>query len=561
MRIVTLNRLVIQGYAALTLLTLAAIWAGENYLRLKDIASQRREASLQFADQLLAGSKILTNNVRAYAATGDPRYRAAFMTEMTVNRSRDKAVEGLHELDITNEENDLIEEAKAQSDQLIHLEERAFAAGEAGNLRVATELVYGPAYLAALDSIYGPIDQFREQLRARLAQAVELAHRRAQWAGWLARGLVVANMATVLGVFMLFYRRRVIQPLLALDACLLGQLSGQGDNPAIRYPDGDDEIGDLGRSLKAFVQMEERIMLQRQHKRQATELALALQQCQDINGLTQAYLSCLAEMLAMRHGLLHVINESGARLIMAGGYGVEMGDWGRETPLGEGLAGTCARERKPLRFDDPPRDYVRIVSGTGVVAPQVLLIRPLLLNERLVGVVEVAGFHHLDAEDMELLEDLERILILNLVNLQNQERRRSYSSQLQASEENLRAILNGMSEGIFSLDPDGRTLFINPAACRILGYKAEELLGSLAHTKVHHTYADGRPHPREDCPMYLTLMDGKTRQVDEDVMWRKDGVPVRVAYRTTAMCDSRGQCTGSVIAFYTLDSHTPEEET
>lgn len=561
MRIVTLNRLVIQGYAALTLLTLAAIWAGDHYQRLKEIAGQRREASLQFADQLLAGSKILTNNVRAYAATGDPRYREAFMTEMTVNRSRDKAVEGLHELDITSEESDLIEEGKAQSDQLIHLEERAFAAGEAGNLRVATELVYGPAYQLALDSIDEPIERFREQLRARLTQAVEQAQRRAWLAGWAARLLVGVNMAAVLAIFMLFYRRRVIQPLLALEASLLRRLSGPSAGDAIRYPDEDDEIGDLGRSLNAFVLLEERIMLQRQNKRQATELSLALQQCREVSALTQAYLSCLAELLTIRYGLLHASDDGGETLTMAAGYGIEADTWGQKTPLGEGLAGTCARERKPLRFDDPPGDYVRIVSGTGVAVPLVLLIRPLLLNERLLGVIELAGLRRLDAVDMELLEDLERILVLNLANLQHQARRRSYSSRIQASEENLRAILNGMSEGILSLDPDGRALFINPAACRILGYAAEELLGHSAHARVHHTYADGRPHPHEACPMYLTLTDGQARQVDEDVMWRQDGSPVRIAYRTTAMHDARGQCTGSVIAFHTLEAHTPENET
>jgi len=561
MRIISLNRLVIQGYAALTLLMLAAIWAGDHYQRLKEIAGQRREASLQLADQFLAGSEILTSNVRAYAATGDSRYRAAFMKEMNVNRSRDKAVEGLHELEISNYESDLVEEAKAQSDQLIHLEERAFAAGEAGNLGVATELVYGPAYQLALDSIYGPIEQFREQSRSRLMLAVEQSQRRARLAGWLVRWLVVANMATVLAVFMLFYRRRVIQPLLALDAFVLRQLSGSSTGDAIRYPDAEDEIGDLGRSLKSFVSMQEQIMLQRQNKRQATELSLALQQCREVSALTQIYLSCLAELLTIRYGLLHVSDDAGETLIMAAGYGVEAGDWGRKTPLGEGLAGACARERKPLRFDDPPGDYVRIVSGTGVAVPLVLLIRPLLLNERLLGVIELAGLRRLDAVDMELLEDLERILVLNLANLQHQERRRSDSFRIQASEENLRAIVNGMPEGILSLDPDGKTRFINPAACRILGYAAEELLGHPAHARIHHTYADGRPHPHEVCPMHLTLMDGQARQVDEDVMWRQDGSPILIAYRTTAMHDAWGQCIGSVIAFHTLDAHTAEEET
>jgi len=44
------------------------------------------------------------------------------------------------------------------------------------------------------------------------------------------------------------------------------------------------------------------------------------------------------------------------------------------------------------------------------------------------------------------------------------------------SENPFRQILDFVADGIFSVDTEGRIVFANPAACRILGFKAEELL-------------------------------------------------------------------------------------
>ena len=69
-------------------------------------------------------------------------------------------------------------------------------------------------------------------------------------------------------------------------------------------------------------------------------------------------------------------------------------------------------------------------------------------------------------------------------------------------------ILNAAGEGIFGLDLEGRHTFVNPAAARMLGYTIEELLGTPSHITWHHTRADGRPYPAEECPIYGAYKDG-----------------------------------------------------
>ena len=70
-------------------------------------------------------------------------------------------------------------------------------------------------------------------------------------------------------------------------------------------------------------------------------------------------------------------------------------------------------------------------------------------------------------------------------------------------------ILASAGDGIYGLDMEGRTTFVNPAgALQMLGYEPKELFGLSMHTTIHHTKADGSPYPQEECPMYAAFTDG-----------------------------------------------------
>ena len=421
MRIDKFNQRVILGYGLLTALTMIAGLVGNHYLNVKTEASWRREESLRLADQLLAGSKTLTSNVRAFAATGDVRYRDAFINEQTVVRSRDKAVEGLSRLNITDGEIALIDEAKRNSDQLISLEKRAFLAGESGELQLAITLVYGSEYLHALESIYGSIERFRQQLHERLEKEARQIDRNADMARWVVGILLVLNAAVVYSLLMLFYRRSVIAPILLLNEAVRRRLSGQ-ESIQLRYLDDDSEIGDLARSLFDLCQLENRMSRQRQSKIHVAELSLGLMQIYEYEPLSNLLFSRLAALLDIRCALLHIWDEANDELRCVGGYGLSAVETGIRTPSGLGLAGECARQRKPMRFEDPPKDYLRIVSGTGSSESRELLIRPLMLGEqRLLGVMELAAMRVFKPEDMEFLEDIERVLVMRLANMVGQE--------------------------------------------------------------------------------------------------------------------------------------------
>jgi PAS domain S-box-containing protein len=109
-------------------------------------------------------------------------------------------------------------------------------------------------------------------------------------------------------------------------------------------------------------------------------------------------------------------------------------------------------------------------------------------------------------------------------------------------------ILNSAGDGIYGLDVDGCTTFVNPAAAGMLGWTKEELIGRPMHAMLHHSKSDGTPYPAEECPIYVAIKDGKTYSMDEEVFWRKDGSCFPVEYVSTPIVE-RNTVTGAVVIF------------
>ena len=82
--------------------------------------------------------------------------------------------------------------------------------------------------------------------------------------------------------------------------------------------------------------------------------------------------------------------------------------------FGEGLVGQAAVERRPILVSDVPGDYIRIASGLGEALPVTIVILPVLFEEQVLGVVELASFHSFSAVHMQFLEQLMEIIGVSL---------------------------------------------------------------------------------------------------------------------------------------------------
>jgi len=111
-----------------------------------------------------------------------------------------------------------------------------------------------------------------------------------------------------------------------------------------------------------------------------------------------------------------------------------------------------------------------------------------------------------------------------------------------------RLLLNAAGEGIYGIDKEGNTTFVNPAAGRILGYSLDQLLGRNMHQTVHYSHGDGSDFELCECPIFESLVDGKVHTVDDDVFWSREGVAVDVEYTSTPIIEE-GAIVGAVVVF------------
>lgn len=115
--------------------------------------------------------------------------------------------------------------------------------------------------------------------------------------------------------------------------------------------------------------------------------------------------------------------------------------------------------------------------------------------------------------------------------------------------ENNHLILDSSGEGIFGVNPQGKIVFVNQAACSLLGYKTEDLQNQLLTNVIYHCQNESLS--QEKCPVEETLRTGELIWVDRDLFWRKNGSPLPVQYSAAPMHEE-GKIRGAVVVFSDL---------
>lgn len=104
--------------------------------------------------------------------------------------------------------------------------------------------------------------------------------------------------------------------------------------------------------------------------------------------------------------------------------------------MNEGLVGRCARERETIFLTDIPNNYIRITSGLGEANPRCLLLVPMIMNDELFGVFELASFDELQPYQVEFVEKIADTIAstLSTVRFNMQTARLLEQSKIQAEE-------------------------------------------------------------------------------------------------------------------------------
>ncbi len=109
-------------------------------------------------------------------------------------------------------------------------------------------------------------------------------------------------------------------------------------------------------------------------------------------------------------------------------------------------------------------------------------------------------------------------------------------------------ILNSSGDGIYGIDTEGKTTFVNLAAMELTGWSKKDLIGKNQHDLLHHTKVNGSEYPNNECPVYEVMKNKHAVTINNEVFWRKDGSSFPVEY-TLSPIEEDNEVIGGVFSF------------
>ncbi|HEY5823506.1 MAG TPA: cache domain-containing protein, partial [Cyclobacteriaceae bacterium] len=157
--------------------------------------------------------------------------------------------------------------------------------------------------------------------------------------------------------------------------------------------------------------------------------------------LADEILKELVKYLKINQGALFIVDEEQANTLeLAAAYAYDKKKYvNKKIGFGEGLAGQCVLERHTIHLREIPKDYIQITSGLGQALPRTLILVPLIHNENVYGVLEMASFKELEKHEISFVEKIAESIASTVSTVRGNENTKRLLEQSQQMSEELKA--------------------------------------------------------------------------------------------------------------------------
>jgi HAMP domain-containing protein/signal transduction histidine kinase/DNA-binding response OmpR family regulator len=217
-------------------------------------------------------------------------------------------------------------------------------------------------------------------------------------------------------------------------------------------------------------------------KTNLARLSGQMQGKRDLQDVARLIMSELTPMVSAQHGAFFLATgeEGSTELRMIASYGYEV----RKTvsnrfTLGESLVGQAALEKKPIIIIDAPGDYVRISSGLGSAAPVNIIVLPVLFEDQVLAVIELASFSRLTEVHRGFLDQLMESLGITLNTIIANSRTEELLAESQRLAHELQAQQDQLQKSNFELQEKAGLLAEQNRAIEIKNVEIEQARSAL----------------------------------------------------------------------------------
>jgi PAS domain-containing protein len=284
----------------------------------------------------------------------------------------------------------------------------------------------------------------------------------------------------------------------------------------------------------------------------------------DLTKLSDVFIRELVKYLEATQGGLFLRRENDEKhLYLASTFAYNRKKYlSKEIAVGEGLVGTCAIEMKSINLTEIPEDYIEITSGLGDTPPTNLLLLPVMSENELIGVIEIASLKKFKPYQIEagerISENLASTIITARINTrtsellkksqeqaaemteqeeemrQNMEELKATQEESARREDELEAILNSLQNSFYVLeyDTEGIICNINKRMLYFLNIEQEDIIGK-SHSEV---FGSGS---KADSLMFSKVINGETIELVENIVVNNKEVVLRNTFSPVQSKDKK----------------------
>ncbi|MER5319946.1 hybrid sensor histidine kinase/response regulator [Streptosporangium roseum] len=182
--------------------------------------------------------------------------------------------------------------------------------------------------------------------------------------------------------------------------------------------DASGEVAELKDNINSMVQSLRETTLANQEqdwlKSNLARISGLMQGHRDLAVVAELVMNELAPLVSAQYGTFLLAEEisEGAELRVVGGYGHR--ETGRCYGFGDSLVGQAALAKRPILVEDIAAGYLTISSSLGAAGPVNLIVLPIIVEDQVLGVIELASLNRFTQVHRAFLEQLVETIGVNV---------------------------------------------------------------------------------------------------------------------------------------------------
>ncbi|WKV13414.1 GAF domain-containing protein [Marivirga harenae] len=240
--------------------------------------------------------------------------------------------------------------------------------------------------------------------------------------------------AFLLGGFLFIFLQRLNQKEFDKAQELTNQFADENRRATEKEKELEESLGQLE---KAQIEEKKRAWA----TKGLAEIGSLLRGEEDLKVLTDKIITFVVKYLEANQGALFLLeneNDQDLMLTLKSAYAFNRKKHlERKMNPGEGLVGQCYLEKDYIYLTEIPESYITIKSGLGDANPRSILITPMIVNEEVYGIFEIASFHTFEQYQIDFMLEMGENIAMQLNSLKNNEKTKHLLAEMQEQSEQL----------------------------------------------------------------------------------------------------------------------------